>query len=328
VITNASSRALARTGLHAGAILLLAGAAVLIVLDLTRAPVILAALFATTVQPWREAWRRAHGTALRPALLWTAASLTLFFAAQLVAIFEPPGGGRTAAARLSYLAVLALLSALVFVLNARMPGDRVWAILTVVLVLVFLIPFLEEPGRLRRAPALGRLHLDAPWSLFYAFIVVVGVTNYVPTRYGAAAAVLALAFLLEYVGLAHPEWPGGRHAFVGSWVSWHVALAVWVAHWCGSRGPGAGSECERLWFWFRDHWGVVWALRVMERFNREAALLDWPARLTWFGLELIAAGPHGPDAPAVPEKAAATLRGLLRRFAHPERLDQAARDGA
>ena len=81
-------------------------------------------------------------------------------------------------------------------------------------------------------------------------------------------------------------------------------------------------SCERLWFWFRDHWGVVWALRVQERFNREAELVQWPVRLTWFGL--YPADPLGTGAaPPCPPEAEAVFRGLIRRFAQPWRLDQA-----
>ena len=52
--------------------------------------------------------------------------------------------------------------ALISVLNARTPGGGAWAILMALLVLVFLIPWLEGAG-LRRAPiGLGRLRLDQP----------------------------------------------------------------------------------------------------------------------------------------------------------------------
>ena len=55
-----------------------------------------------------------------------------------------------------------------------------------ILVLVLLIPWLEGPTCSGR-PAAWPLRLDAPWSLFYALLVIAGVTNYLPTRYGPAA---------------------------------------------------------------------------------------------------------------------------------------------
>src|SRR5207245_6824908 len=109
---------------------------------------------------------------------------------------EPTGTGRPLAGHLTYLAVLATLAALVSVLNARTPGGGAWAILMGLLVLVFLIPWLEGPGLVRDARGLGRLRLDAPWTLFYALLVLAGVTNYLPTRYGPTAAWLAAGFAL------------------------------------------------------------------------------------------------------------------------------------
>ena len=80
-----------------------------------------------------------------------------------------------------------MLAALLSVLNARDPGGRIWAGLMVMLVVVFLIPWLETPGRWRRAQALTPPNLESPWTLFYGILVLIGVTNYLPTRFGGPA---------------------------------------------------------------------------------------------------------------------------------------------
>jgi len=302
--------------------LLLALAALATWFDPGHAPLVLIVALCSTGRPWQVAWNSARGTALRPALIWVGLAIGLSVIAQLASLREPLAAGRPAAARLTYVAVLALLAALVSVLNARNPGGRVWAGLMVVLVVVFLIPWLEEPTRLRRAQGVAQLHLDAPWTIFYGLLVVVGLTNYLPTRFGSAAACLGLVFFLEYLGLTRVEWPAERRATVWSWVAWSFALSMWVARWSAGRVPEARQTCERLWFWFRDHWGVVWALRVQERFNRSAGLGQWPVRLSWFGLDAV--DPLRTDAPPpCPAEAEAALRGLIRRFAQPWRLDLA-----
>jgi len=197
--------------------------------------------------------------------------------------------------------------------------------LMALLILVFLIPWLEGSGRMRRAAGLAPLYLDSPWTLFYGVLVVVGVTNYMPTKFGWAAACLGAVFILEYLGLTRVDWSPEQRAVCWEWVSWSLALSAWVARRSAAR-VGAATGFERLWFWFRDHWGVVWALRTQERFNREAELARWPVRLSWFGLVAIGASEEGPR-PGDPAAVAATFRGLLQRFAQAWRIDRVAELG-
>jgi hypothetical protein len=286
------------------------------------APLVLNLLLASTCVPFLQAWKAANGTALRPALIWAMLAATLLLGASLLAIHEPPSSGRPGAARLTYLAILCLLAAFGSVLNARVPGSRVWAGLMAVLVLVFLIPWLEGPLGMHRRFGLAPFRLDSPWNLFYGFLVAVGVTNYLPTRFALAAVGFGATFLLEYLALAHWDWPPGRRAIFWSWIGWTFVLSVWTARWRADYRPTAVVPFERLWFWFRDAWGVVWALRTLERFNRTAELKGWPIRLTWFGV--CATGVHeGGHTVAVPAEAISDFRALVRRFATGERLESA-----
>jgi hypothetical protein len=301
-------------------VLLLVLSAVMIWITPAYAPLALMLALLSTARPWHQAWRSARGTALRPALIWVALAIVAAIAAQAVGWGEPVADGRPVAGRLTYLSVLAVLAALTSVLNARSPGGRVWAGLMVVLIVVFLIPWLEGPWRLRRARGLAQLHLDAPWTIFYGLVVLVGVTNYLPTRFGAAACWLALGFVLEYLGLTRDDWPAGRRALLWSWVSWTQAASLWAARRGAGLGPSARTRLERLWFWFRDLWGVVWALRIQERFNRTAELKRWPVRLSWYGL--VPSEPSSSFEPiADPPEAEAAFRGLIRRFAQGGRLE-------
>jgi len=186
------------------------------------------------------------------------------------------------------------------------------------LVLVFLIPWLEGPGLARKAQGLGRLRLDAPWSLFYVLVAAAGVTNFLPTRYGPAAAWLAVGFVLEYVALTRNGVRMQAGARLWPVVPWTLAVAIWTARRRAGRVGSGLSRLDATWLWFRDHWGVVWALRVQERFNRTAESLGWSLRLGWYG-----AVPVSGAAGEVPDAAEATLQGLLRRFALPGRIREA-----
>jgi hypothetical protein len=301
--------------------LLLATSALAIAFDPAHAPVAVIVLLLVSARPLFEAWEAVRGTALRPALVWAFLALALAVVAQAVAIGEPLALGRPLAERFNYLAVLALLAALGSVLNARTPGGKAWACLMVVMVIVFLIPWLEDQTRLRRSSALAPLHLDAPWSIFYGLIVIVAVTNYLPTRFGTAAVALSALFILEFVTLLPLGWPPGRRGAIWSWVGWLLAMSLWLARRNARRTPAASSSCERIWFWFRDSWGVVWALRVLERFNRAAEVSRWPIRLTWFGF-IPVSGQKDLAPPPTPEETEATFRNLMKRFAETWRLDQ------
>lgn len=265
-------------------------------------------------------WRAARGTALRGAVAWAGGALMLAAVGQGVATGLLDEFLGATAGHWTYLAVLAALAALISVLNARSPGEGAWALLMALLVLVFLIPWLESAGPRGGARGTARLGLEMPWSIFYGLLVGAGLTNYLPTRYGPAALVLGLGFTLEYVGLTRTTDPQTRLLLWTS-VALSMAASINLADALGARPRRHSTRLEALWYWFRDHWGVVWALRVQERFNRTAEKQRWSFRLSWHGL--IETGPRrDPDTPL--EAAEATLVSLLRRFADPARLEQAA----
>lgn len=302
--------------------LLLVASGVGVSLTPPAAPLVAALVLAAAWIPWRLAWRGAEGTALRGTLVWGGLALCLGLGACWAAIGVAPESGRPAAGVLVYLMTATILAGLTTVLNARGPREWVWAILMALLVFVFLMPWWEGAGRARAVGALGRLRLESPWTLFYGFLGVAGIANYLPTRYGRAASVLGAALVVEFLGLWFADWPPSRRASCWTWTVWLFGASWWVAWLDAPRLPRGRNELERLWFWFRDHWGAVWALRIAEQFNRSASLGGWPIRLTWEG---IAPAVPGAEVPAeVPERALATFRGLIRRFARPERLDRAA----
>lgn len=259
----------------------------------------------------------ARGTALGSTVNWGIATLALAMLSQAAGVFEPTATGRPWSGHVTYLTTLALLATLISVLNARTPGGGAWAILMALLMLVFLIPWLEGPG-FARGGALSRLRLDAPWTLFYGLLVLAGVTNYLPTRHGPAAFVLAIGLGIEFFGLTHANSSPAERALIWSAVPFCTACSVRLAQACARRTTSPSSRLEAVWLWFRDHWGVVWALRVQERFNRSAESLRWPIRLTWQGVATT------DEAEAFDLSVAeTTLIGLLRRFATPERIAEA-----
>jgi hypothetical protein len=305
---------------RAGSGLVLGIAGLMVFLDPADSPVPVAIALGGAFGPWRRAWRAAEGTSLRGALVWAALAVTLGLVAQVLALGEAVPSGRPWSGLMTYLMVLAILAGLISVLGARNPGGGAWAILMVLLVVVFLIPLLEGTGRLRRAQGPAQPHLDSPWTLFYGLLVLTGVTNFLPTRYGPAVSCLGAGLVLELLGLTRTGWPPRMHAMAWAGVAWTLAASAWLAGWCADRPSLGRTNLERLWFWFRDHWGVVWALRIQDRFNRTGALAHWPFVLTWFGLAPASQAPRG-ELGNLPGQAETTFRGLIRRFVVSERLD-------
>ncbi len=285
-----------------------------------QAPWAVLACLLLCVEPLLRAYRAAHGTALRASLVWTLIAVGLGLLAETLALFEPLKTGRPLAGLLVYLATLATLAALISVLNARAPGGGAWAVLMALLIVVFLFPWLEGVGFQRPANALVRLRLDPPWTIFYGLLVLAGVTNFLPTRYGLAAAFLGLGFVLEFLGLTQVGRSPAQRSAQWMAVPWTLAAAIAIADIQARKPVPATSLLNAAWFFFRDHWGVVWALRVSERFNRSAASSQWLFRLTWQGVEPI---PGASVPPEIPDSALTTFQGLIRRFVVPERLDAA-----
>ena len=123
--------------------------------------------------------------------------------------------------------------------------------------------------------------------MFYGLLVLAGITNYLPTRYGPAAVGLGGGLVLEYLGLTRTEWTAHREPWCGrAWPGCRGRASGWRGG-AGTDLSAGRNSLERLWFGFRDRWGVVWALRTQERFNRAAELARWPFRLTWFGLAAV-----------------------------------------
>jgi hypothetical protein len=306
-----------RSSFRVGAGMVLVVGGIVLARDAERAPGWVLGGLATAVWPLVVAWRAARGTALRAAVVWGALAIVWGMVAQGRGLGESLAGGRPGAGHWAYLSALATLAALISVFNARRPGGGAWALLMALLVLVFLIPWLEGAGLASGGGAWERLHLESPWSWFFGILTLAGVINYVPTRYLPAAGWLALGLGWMWLALVTPSCPMAWRGTAWSASPWALAVASWTAEICSRRAATGRNRLERLWFPFRDHWGTVWGLRIQERLNRSAEAAGWPIRLSWHGV-VPAPGRSGQD--ELPEAAAATFKGLLRRFADEERI--------
>ncbi len=250
----------------------------------------IAALMLTAALPLWRAWDANRATTLRHALAWATAAWAAWIAALLAADLAPPW-----AATARYLALALTGCAGISVLGSRRPGAAAWHFVTLGLLVVLLLPVAEGWGHVRLSP---------PRTLFLAGTLAVAFLNYLPTRLGLAALVLAVACGLELLDLA-----AGDEGLPPGWLAaarFLLAVGPWVALAAVRRAPRPGSEFDRTWRSFRDRFGALWALRLRDLFNRAAANQGWTAHLAWHGLE--------PSRPADEGPMTDTLRALLKRF--------------
>jgi hypothetical protein len=192
----------------------------------------------------------------------------------------------------------------VAVLGARRPHVGAWNFVVLALLAAMLLPLLESM-------VLGARTLDGVRIAFLAVTLAVGIINYLPTRFGPAAAFLAIGLAGEMIAIvaSEPIPPGGED---------HILRLCWLtAPWLAMVRAAPAEDADELnlhWLDFRDRWGVVWGQRVREQFNRAAANAAWPATLTWFGVTYR----ETPDATA---RAAMRdgLLALLQRFNRPQK---------
>ena len=188
------------------------------------------------------------------------------------------------------------------VLGARRPHVVAWNFVVLGLLAVTLLPMVESLF-------IGTHHVDPLRLCFLSATLAVGVLNYLPTRSAPAVLLLAVALTGELVSLFAPAVLPGR----GELPLFHllVMLAPWATWGCWRGTRTARSEFDRLWLDFRDRWGLFWAQRVREQFNRAAGHACWPLYLGWSGLHRTA-----PTAIVAADQAAMleTLRKALQRF--------------
>jgi hypothetical protein len=253
----------------------------------------------------------ARGSTAVPAAVWAVVA-ALALAAD--------AGGRAGgwlvdpAARASSRLVVAALAVCpaMSLLGAKRPQHGVWQLIVATLAAVLAMPAvsatLVRPGSLPDIHALERVFLPA--------LVVVGWMNFVATRRGPAASLVAAG----QIGLMWPFLSGGSAAdppgaaidaaAAGAIAAGAVLAAVQAAtkrrHGAAARGLAAVIDPPFL--ALRETLGAAWILRICERFNAVAGDRGWPCRLRFGGLE-------GGDVPGPWEREAVRcLRSMVRRF--------------
>jgi hypothetical protein len=253
----------------------------------------------TGAYPLGRAWWANRETTLVYAVGWAAAAWATWAVTVLLAWLRPEADPLLA----RYLALCLTGCAAVAVLGARRPGVGIWNFVVLGLLVVLILPV---------ALGLGTLRLEWHYMLLLTGTLAVGVLNYLPTRLGPVALLLAAGCAIELANVLPPD--SVPESLPRALPVGHFLLAVvpWAAFVQLRWRTLPPAEFDRLWLAYRDRFGFVWGQRLREQFNRAAANAGWPVLLRWTGLRILpeAAVPG----PAVQEAIVATLRALLKRF--------------
>lgn len=254
-----------------------------------------------------------QGTTLRTAWAWGAAALLAWIAAWTSGTILDSG----ATGALWYAVAVLMLCPPIAVLGARRPGIRVWSWFVLVpLVLVFAWPAFAEWNRGWGGEP---LRLATPMLLGYLLVMVMGLGNYVGTRFTPTALLLGASQLLVILPISATasEWFPNAEA-ARAWATLLLGAATLSAAFAARHHRTASAPLDALWIDFRDWFGIVWARRFMDRINDQARREQWPVRLELDGL----VATDTQTAPVASPQVEHAFRWLLRRFADPEWIDE------
>lgn len=286
-----------------------------------------------------QGWRELRQTTLKTAWSWAFAAASAWTMTWFVDHCANAVSSAFADHAWYSCAVLALCPP-VAVLGSRRPGTRVW-------MWFILVPMLMALGwplvavRLQGSEFRG-VQLELPQLCAFAFVLVMGVGNYLGTRFTLSALLYGGAVLLSVISMSSiaPPWLSDRPQ-VRLWCSGVVAIAIVSIKF--NRRPLMQTGFDRLWIDFFDTFGIVWGRRIQDRINHLAEKESWPCRLELHGFvdvnplamngsrqsELVQtqpvpwrAGDQWPGKDASQTRIEHAFRWLLRRFVDPRWIDR------
>ncbi len=248
---------------------------------------------------------------------WWALGATMGLAAVEIAAILGVSQVAASVESLRFLTGAMTFAPLMSVLGAKRPQHRAWHFVVLSMWGVVALPAIEN---LVLHPEQS-LTLPGVRSLFLMGLIMVGVINWLPTPLGPAAVLFGAGQVLwfaPYTPFLLNAAPDCSNAYASAcWVSATAVARVIEVITQRMRKPGY----NRLWRDFRDRFGVLWGVRVLERINAATISNRWAIRLTWAGFRQTDGGRTNDETPIAPEIAPTmdtVIDNLLRRFVTAE----------
>ncbi|MCA8990370.1 MAG: hypothetical protein KDA88_00230 [Planctomycetaceae bacterium] len=262
----------------------------------------------------------AHGhlrlTTLTMAAKWTIAAIFMWCVAAGASWFvsDIPAG---VVDQLWYWTMVVSCCPPIAVLGARSPTHRVWNYF----ILMPLVAVLGWPAMTLWMPsdAWQPVEVGGPVLMAFGLVTVMGFGNFVGTRYTAATFLAGLAVVAGLVPFAtfRPESVAPDLWRICS--ATLIVLAGQAAISASKRQYAEESPYTTIWNDFRDTFGLVWSVRILERLQEQGRRDQLPVEWSAEGLHWCTEDESAREAAEV--KISHTLRWLLRRFVEPEWID-------
>lgn len=210
-----------------------------------------------------------------------------------------------------YLTSILLLCPPMAVLGARRPGVRVWTWF----ILVPMIAVLSWPvwTVLLQGSEWRGLALETPTVLGFGLVLIMGVGNYLGTRYWPSAVLYFMGTFMLFSSCTGWNWVPDAD-WCRRWGVWLLIAAAFP----GRRSAEKAHPANRVWNDFRNSFGMVWGLRMVERINALAVQEGWTIRLNYAGFPENEAGKLSSNETEV----TAASRWLFRRFVDQAWIDE------
>ncbi len=316
---------------------------------------LLIALGAFHLFVWQRVRHHVWGTTLQQPWCWLLAAVGLLVASHTAVTWGWLSAESNSGQAIRYAIVVSTYCPMMALLGAKRPQHRAWQWIVLTFWIVMCMPAIEFYLYQRG----GWLRLPWAWQILLVVFTAMPVANYLPTRNLLAAVGFAAGqWSMVEPWIGHGESPAVADpqtglvyfaaGLLGTWLMGRLIRApCGVGPWrtmkppAAHDGANAGDAEHRLWIAFRNSWGVLWALRVAERYDTLAAAQGGTTRLGWRGFYSISAADSNENlggagqatnntaspAPSAPSTKLNTFRALLARFVSDRWLtDHAERD--
>ncbi len=270
-----------------------------------------------------RAYRALAGTTLIIPWAWCCGVFALASFTCLDAALAPGSSRMSSFAAIHFVAACGTLCPLVALLGAKRPQHSAWSYVVLALWAMLALPAAEviflQPGQ--------ALEINAFRGWFLWILIAAELLNFGMTRYGMSSLLLVagqIVWLRDYLPLLPliPPILSGWSELLGLVLVSLAIVSAWGFSLRNSRNVNV-SVYDRVWFDFRDSFGLFWALRLTERVNDGANQAGWDFDLGWTGFRTKQDfAPLGELAPEIEAPLRNNLQGLLRRFVSQQWISQ------